>query len=47
MVIALPLLFVTATHFPLTPLLYGLIAVHATILLLSRWHNRQLARLAD
>ena len=31
--IALPLLVLTRNRFPLTPLLYGLIFVHATILI--------------
>jgi len=34
-VIALPVLYLTARRYPLTPLLYGLIAIHALILILG------------
>lgn len=46
-VIALPLLWFTRRRFPLTPLLYGLIAVHAAILMLGGHYTYALVPVGD
>jgi putative membrane protein len=46
-VIAIPLLWFTRARFPLTPLLYVLIAVHASILMLGGHYTYALVPLGD
>lgn len=46
-VIVLPLLWLTRRRFPLTPLLYGLIAVHAAILMLGGHYTYARVPLGD
>jgi putative membrane protein len=46
-VIAIPLLWFTRQRFPLTPLLYVLIAVHASILMLGGHYTYALVPLGD
>jgi len=46
-VIVLPLLWVTRQRFPLTPLLYTLIAIHAAILMLGGHHTYARVPLGD